>query len=334
MACMLERCLLLTADALTVTPTAAPSTGGGATEMLPWIIAGVSLAAVLALAAALAVVSRRLRRRRSCSAVRPVTEQLPTAAEATVLKVGKLHEQGMREDQQDCFAVSPEELEKEHGLLAVVADGMGGLTDGAKVSRTAVSAMLDGFCSVGGEPQLVLLELLRRANDAVNGMLEADGGKKGGSTLVAALARGGRLSWLTVGDSRISMLRDGELYQLNREHVYRNELLVDAANGLESFESALTNPRASGLTSYLGMGRLRYVDMPARAVNIRPGDRFVLMSDGVYNALGDGELRSALAAPAQDAADEIGRRIAEKGYKGQDNYTAVIIEAAAVGERG
>ena len=42
----------------------------------------------------------------------------------------------------------------------------------------------------------------------------------------------------------------------------------------------------------------------------------------------------ALAAPAQDAADEIGRRIAEKGYKGQDNYTAVIIEAAAVGERG
>lgn len=130
------------------------------------------------------------------------------------------------------------------------------------------------------------------------------------------------------------MLRDGELYQLNREHVYRNELLVDAANGLESFESALTNPRASGLTSYLGMGRLRYVDMPARAVNIRPGDRFVLMSDGVYNALGDGELRSALAAPAQDAADEIGRRIAEKGYKGQDNYTAVIIEAAAVGERG
>ena len=100
----------------------------------------------------------------------------------------------------------------------------------------------------------MLLELLRRANNAVNALLGPGGASRSGSTLVAALVRDGCLSFVSVGDSRIALLRDGALYTLDREHVYRNELLCAAVNGERSFESALSHPRAGGLTSYLGMG--------------------------------------------------------------------------------
>ena len=73
-------------------------------------------AAALALLIALAVFFIvRARRRRAPAA----------CAGGVTLSVGKVHETGARESQQDCFAVLPEELWPEHGLLAVVADGMG-----------------------------------------------------------------------------------------------------------------------------------------------------------------------------------------------------------------
>ena len=219
-------------------------------------------------------------------------------------------------------------------LLAVVADGMGGLTDGDKVSQAAVGAMLDGFCAAPGDGQLALLELLQKANLAVNRLLGAENLSKSGSTLAAALIRGGRFHWLSVGDSRIVLLRGGALIQLNREHIYKNELLLSAVNGQESFASALSRPKAAGLTSYLGMGRLKHVDIPAAPVEVLPGDVVVLMSDGVYNALDERELISVLSRPAHSAADEIKRAVTAKGYRTQDNFTAVIIEAVSGGKRG
>ena len=198
----------------------------------------------------------------------------------------------------------------------------------------AVGAMLDGFCAAPGDGQLALLELLQKANLAVNRLLGAENLSKSGSTLAAALIRGGRFHWLSVGDSRIVLLRGGALIQLNREHIYKNELLLSAVNGQESFASALSRPKAAGLTSYLGMGRLKHVDIPAAPVEVLPGDVFVLMSDGVYNALDERELISALSRPAHSAADEIKRAVTAKGYRTQDNFTAVIIEAVSGGKRG
>ena len=298
------------------TPEGDAASGG----LCGWLIAGAALLASLIVAAIFLALGRKR----------------PRASPASGIgcDVGKVHEQGARESQQDCFAVSPEELRDEYGLLAVVADGMGGLSDGDKVSQAAVGAMLDGFCAAHGDGRTVLLELLRRANLAVNRLLGVENLSKSGSTLAAALIRGGKFHWLSVGDSRIALLRGGALIQLNREHVYKNELLLSAVNGSESFASALSHPKAAGLTSYLGMGRLKYVDIPASPIEILPGDVFVLMSDGVYNALDERELIAALSLPAQKAADAVKKAVTAKGYKTQDNYTAVIIEAVSGGKRG
>lgn len=280
--------------------------------------AGLGLLAGLLAAGAAASVSAWLRRRKKTPHVSETDARWDSA-----LTVEKLHEQGARPGQQDCFFVSP--AEEAAGVLAVVADGMGGLSDGDKVSQAAVSAMAQGFYHTQGTPQQVLLQLAEQANSAVNRLLGEDGAYRSGSTLTAGLIRGGAFHYLSIGDSRICLYRRGVLYQLNREHVYRNELYVRYVNGEETLEGAAGHPKAAGLTSFLGMGQLKYIDLPAEPMEVLPGDRFVLMSDGVYNALTQQELTAALSRGPGQTAQALDNAIRAKGYQNQDNYTAVIL---------
>ncbi len=289
--------------------------GAGGISCGGW--AGLGLLAGLLTAAAAAAVSVWLRRRK----VRPARSA--EARWSGTVSVEKLHEQGARPGQQDCFFVSP--AEEAAGLLAVVADGMGGLADGDKVSQAAVSAMAQGFYHVKGTPRQVLLQLAEQANSAVNRLLGEDGVCRSGSTLIAGLIRDGAFHYLSVGDSRICLYREGVLCQLNREHTYRNELYVRYVNGEETLEEAEEHPQGAGLSSFLGMGQLNYIDLPAEPVTVLPGDRFVLMSDGVYNALTQQELAAALARGPGQTAQALHEAIQAKGYQNQDNYTAVIL---------
>ena len=159
----------------------------------------------------------------------------------------------------------------------------------------------------------------------MNELLGPEGLRKSGSTLVLALLREGKLHFLTVGDSRVCLWRRGTLYQLNREHIYRNELALRAVNGELSLAAALGDEKGGALTSFVGMGALKGVDLPAAPLPLAPGDRVVLMSDGVYNALSREELNEALNAPPEKAARALESAIAGKGFSDQDNYTAVIL---------
>ncbi len=288
-----------------------PATGG--ISCAGW--AGIGLTAGLLAAGAAAGIALWMRRRKKKPA--------PNADGrwSGDVTVEKLHERGARAGQQDCFFVSP--AEEKAGLLVVVADGMGGLSDGDKVSQAAVSAMAQGFYHVQGTPRQVLLQLAEQANTAVNHLLGDDGAYRSGSTLTAGLIRDGAFHYLSVGDSRICLYRQGVLYQLNREHIYRNELAVRFVNGEETLENVSAHPKAAGLTSFLGMGQLKYIDLPAEPVAVRPGDRFILMSDGVYNALTPAELAAALEQ--DQSAQALGDAVRAKGYQNQDNYTAVIL---------
>ena len=173
-----------------------------------------------------------LRKKKTTKSIEPPnTEQLFPVDENQGIRIGKLHGLGARSSQQDCFSVSPEEIIPTHGLLAIVADGMCGLQDGDRVSQKAVTTMMDSFYNLQGEPELVLLSLLGSANMAVNAMLGPENYSKSGSTLVAGLIKNNRFYYLSVGDSRICLMRDGALYQLNREHIYRDELYIRALNG-------------------------------------------------------------------------------------------------------
>ena len=294
---------------------------------LPLILAGAALAVVLIAAAVLAVLGKKGKgpMKKFLHKDKPQAPSAPSPVPAPEpYTVEKLHEQGARSSQQDSFYVS-EETARDN-LLVIVADGMGGLSDGDKVSQTAVTAAAQGFYSIrDNDPERVLLSLLQRANRAVNDLLGSSGIYQSGSTMVAGLIRSRAFYYVSVGDSRIYLYRGGTLYQLNREHVYRDELYLRAINEGGTLAGADAHPRAKGLSSFLGMGELKYVDIPAQPVDIHPGDRFLLMSDGVYNALSEAEIASALDQGPGLAAQLLNTAIRAKNYQNQDNYTAVII---------
>lgn len=299
----------------------------------PWVISTAALAAALIITLIVLAVRGKKKKKVKEKKVKPENDDAPTKISGTeqpaqsvmIPQVGKLHQQGARASQQDCFSVSPFDLIPTFGLLAVVADGMGGLADGDKVSQTAVTTMMNGFYATQGRPEEVLLTLLGQANNEVNRLLGPGGLNKSGSTLVAGLIRDGKFYTLSVGDSRVCLYRGGVLYQLNREHIFLHELEQRAVNGEDDLRAANAHPRKAGLTSYLGMGKLKYVDMPAAPMDIQTGDKFLLMSDGVYNALTQAELTACLNASAEEAAVRLDQAIRAKNYSNQDNYTAVIL---------
>lgn len=239
--------------------------------------------------------------------------------------IGKVHNVGSRKDQQDSFGVTG----FSGGEFAVVADGMGGLSGGDKISQKVVMTMLSDVSRLDRGPyDQVLFEFVSHANREVNAALGNSGQLTSGSTVVAAIVQGDRFHWVSVGDSRICLYRNGRLVQLNREHTYGAELLIQAVNGEITFDEARSHPKRGGLTSFIGMGELRYVDGSVRGIQIQQGDRLLLLSDGVFHTLSEEELQQIMGQSmcAEEAASVIQERILAYQKANQDNFTAVIID--------
>lgn len=247
------------------------------------------------------------------------------AAGIAVRAVGAVHNIGKRSGQQDSFDV----VNCAAGTMAVVADGMGGLSDGDKVSRKIVSTMCADAAQIRpGNTDNVLCQMVAHANQEVNRMLGAARQYKSGSTLLAVLVEKGYMQWITVGDSRIYLYRGGSLIQINREHIYKAELLGQAINGKTTFSNAVRDPQADRLSSFIGMGELKHVDICLERIKLQQGDRILLMSDGVFNTLSNAEIAGVIrgSADAADAARNMEQRVLHKGAPNQDNFTCVILE--------
>lgn len=247
-----------------------------------------------------------------------------------ILHIGNVQNIGKRESQQDSFGISDlsnKALCQEKGLLAIVADGMGGLANGAEVSALVTRTMLGQFGAkpFTSDPGQELLNMLSVTNKEVNFYLR-NCKDKSGSTLVAVNIKDMKLNWISVGDSRIGLVRNGALLQINREHTYASELDQKAALGEITFEKARNDPQRNALTSYIGMGDLEEIDRSVRPLQLVPGDRILLMSDGVFGTLSDEEILSAMKLDPHEAAGELEKLILQKNKKGQDNFTAIIIE--------
>jgi len=254
----------------------------------------------------------------------PQEQTLRSNAKIGEIQVGQLHNIGARPYQEDSSGVSM----LDDGILAVVADGMGGLSGGDKVSQKIVYSMLTyGDQLRPGYIDGALERMVHATNDAVNKMLGPEGLYKSGSTLLAVLARGNRFHWIAVGDSHIYYHHNGHLVQLNEEHNRGQELLHKAARGEITYEEARNDPKKNGLTSFIGMGRLKYIDKSLDSIPVAPGDRILLMTDGVFNALPDQTIEAVLNQypNVQQAAAELERLVIQRANPRQDNFTAVII---------
>ena len=266
---------------------------------------------------------RRGRRIESISAV-PKTQSLKRGT--TGFDFAKVHGQGARRYQQDSHGMTP--VMNGEGVFAIVADGMGGLSGGEQVSQQIVMQALNHMADItSGQARIALPEMLSRINGAVNKMLGPDGLYKSGSTLVAVLVVRDRLRWISVGDSRIYLYRDGWMNQLTQDHDLLQEWMPDILSGKRSYAESLADPEGKKLTSFIGMGELKYIDSCTSPIRILPGDRIVLMSDGVYNSVPAETMADILRKnpDVQRAAGMLHKAVRAAANPHQDNYTAEIL---------
>ena len=243
-----------------------------------------------------------------------------------IIHVGTSSICGKRKNQQDALYCSEWKNRRAltgRGLLAAVADGIGGLSNGDLASVTAVQNMRAAFLNEKGgrtPPE----ELLYAAASAHQGVLALNReGKMCGSTLVSVLIKQWNLWLLSIGDSRIALYRAGVLLTLNREHVMKRDNDEErAVNG------AMIPPDArkdKALTSFVGKENLRQIDRTLPPMRLLPGDKIVLMSDGIFGTLNEDELCAALSCAPEAAARKVTQLVEAKNKPAQDNASIIVI---------
>ncbi|WP_295441702.1 protein phosphatase 2C domain-containing protein [uncultured Thiodictyon sp.] len=246
------------------------------------------------------------------------------------LRPGSAQWIGGRADQQDACGFEQDAAGGCRGVLAIVADGIGGLSDGAAASRLAVQQMLAAYA--GRRPDEPIPQALRHALSAANRAVydaacRGAGEYSMGTTLVAAAVKGDLLYWVSVGDSRLYLYRgaDRSITQCTRDHNYRNELLEKVAEGRLSRAAAEAEPGGDALTSFVGMPEITRIDCNHSPVTLIPGDRVLLCSDGIHGVLTPDEMAAALGQEAQAGADAVMAAVKAKGLERQDNSTVAVI---------
>lgn len=247
-----------------------------------------------------------------------------------------ISEIGERAEQQDAMwfsGMSDVQAERSSGVregeesaLAVIADGMGGLTGGAQISALIAEGMRDAYFAGdrAGEPVPFLQQSLWRVNEAVNQYLT--GKEPGGSTVIAAYIEHKKLHYCSVGDSRIYLWHKKRLYKLNVEHNYGRDLDELAKRGVITEEQARGDVRRGALTSYIGKGILDQVDGNEIPIELETGDVLLLLTDGVYRTVSDEELaRCAARESAEQIAQAVARAVVWEQKQHQDNYTIIAV---------
>lgn len=238
---------------------------------------------------------------------------------------------GKRDNQEDAYAqsdLSNHMLFQENGALFVLADGMGGMESGELASSSAVQSARREFGALPpswSEGQKLLF-LVMQANQAVLSAVEKGSLGRSGCTLILVLIQNGQLWFASVGDSRVCLMRNGGLIQLNREHTFATDLDRAAARGEMLFDEAVVDPQRRALTSYLGLQELHLIDSNHYPIDLLCGDWVILMSDGVFNALSNDEISILLNDNPQTAGEHLIEAVLSKNDPHQDNFTAGIIQ--------
>ncbi|TBN58161.1 serine/threonine-protein phosphatase [Glaciihabitans arcticus] len=209
--------------------------------------------------------------------------------------------------------------------LFVVADGMGGHAGGDVASAITVNRVIDidKQFSSGSEAEFAFHASLTAANamlaETVFDHPELTGM---GTTVSGMLLVDGQAAIAHIGDSRIYLLRDGELKQVTSDHTFVQRL-VDSGRITE--EEAAVHPRRSVLMRVLGdVDATPEID--TSVVPVRDGDRWLLCSDGLSSYVSEDKIAAALMTNplAQDAAERLVKDSLDQGAP--DNVTVVIVD--------
>lgn len=206
--------------------------------------------------------------------------------------------------------------------LFIVADGMGGYVAGEVASVMAIESVRQSVTLEQKDPPPeVLRQAFYQANDSIYSEAKKHQEFTGmGTTLSALWIVDGRAYISHVGDSRIHLIRAGEITRLTQDHSLVGELVREG--GLTE-EEAMAHPQKNVLTRALGCNSLVEVDM--YDLEIKDDDYFLLCTDGLSNLITSEEMAkiSTSQKDLKKAANQLLELALERG--GFDNMTAIIV---------
>jgi serine/threonine-protein phosphatase Stp1 len=229
----------------------------------------------------------------------------------------------------DCSATHVGEVrsENEDSFVALreagvwlIADGMGGLSNGQYASRTIADLIaatpipdtIEGACdAISDAVQLANAEILDRARQA---------GSQMGSTFVALVVRDGEFAVLWSGDSRAYIFRHGALHRLTQDHTQVQAMIE---RGLLTADEALEHPMRHVLSRAVGVEECLQID--AVRDHIEPSDLFLLCSDGLHGLVPETEIADMLARYGARGCDELIALCLARGAP--DNITITLVSA-------
>jgi serine/threonine protein phosphatase PrpC len=248
-----------------------------------------------------------------------------------VKTAGLTHVGRQRQHNEDSFLV------EDTARLFLVADGMGGHAAGEIASRIAVDSISefilhtkedDGTWPHAYDEQFKrstnrLMAAVRMANTRVLEAMRKDARLRGmGTTVVAAIADGDVMSFAHVGDSRAYLIRDNALTRITNDHSW---VFEQVQAGMLTEAEAEKHPLRNVITRALG-GALQ-VNPDASEIQAKPGDMFLLCSDGLTGMVPEDEILRIVTENADPvvACQKLIDDANERG--GLDNITAILVKA-------
>ena len=230
-----------------------------------------------------------------------------------------------RENNQDQYVV-----DAERGIYAI-ADGMGGHAAGEVAAHIAIEALSELLGAgdaakveirsphEGGEK---LVSAFHEGNRRICESVQERGEWRGmGTTIVAMLKLGERAVIGHVGDSRAYLLRGGELYRLTDDHSWVGE---QVRLGLLTDAEAQRHPMRNIVTR--AMGNRIDLDVDIKEEDVRPGDVFLLCSDGLNSMLEDEVITRILRDHAEDPRTACQALVDQANARGgEDNVTVIVL---------
>jgi serine/threonine protein phosphatase PrpC len=251
---------------------------------------------------------------------------------------------GARSGQEDAFRLWPAEgvarpKAADGGLLAVLADGMGGHTGGAVAGQTACSTFADVFADNSLPYDQRLETALHASNEALAKGVEQNAALRGmGCTLIGAWMDDLGIRWTSVGDSLLLLYRFPDVIRLNADHSLGSFLDEQARQNRISVAEAKQHHNRNALRSALTGSKIDLIDLRREPLELSAGDWILLASDGICSLEGD-EIADVVYNYRQSTPAEMAQglidAVLKKGVAGQDNTTVVAVridEAPAADE--